>query len=347
MILFTTLFACRPDPGPRSCDTEGAHLVVAGVDPTFRSAALSVVVPATECAATVPVLVGPDPLVRTLDGHVAVVDRAGPQRVQLFAHGAYGVPAAEFAVTPRNANIHDVAQAGDHLLLTQYDGAGVAVHDLRGQLVETIDLTPFADADGLAEPDRLVWWDGAPHVVIQRMSREGGRWSAVEEGWLMPVDGAEGVEIGPNPRLARSSPRDKLGILTGLYGVADGEVTLLEAPNGALRPLLGEQEEAVDFTHAVMTSTHLVVLATSLSWDPVESTMYCIDLEEGRIARGPRERGWWVDAVAAGDDVYVAVRGFGGEGVEPGVLHVEPHRCAVRRVPVPMELDPYSIDWVH
>lgn len=71
--------------------------------------------------------------------------------------------------------------------------------------------------------------------------------------------------------------------------------------------------------------------------------MRCRDLATGTWTEGPSDPGWAVDAVAWGELVWVGLRGgWGGPGVEPGLVAVDPRTCA-RVDAVPLLLEPYAL----
>ena len=357
-LFLPTLLSCATEPPEAACDLAAPHLLVATVDRRFSTGLLAAVDPATGCTTSLPaVSLGPDPLVRALPGaagspdRVAIVNRAGPRNLSVYDAGRYEVPAAQVGLDP-GANVHDVASVGDRLVTTAYDAGTIEVRAADGQLDHVIDLAPWADADGLAEPDRFVIGaDGLQEglqVVLQRMTRATDGWRADEMGQLVAFDAESGettlvADLGPNPRVGPVSGGPVV-VASGLFGAPDGDLTVLGAPS----PLVREQGLGVDIGHVAVLGDQAVVLGTSFDWEPVRSVLLCIDLRTGSVQEGDASEAWWIDAVPVPERgaVFAAARGFGDATERSGVFEVSAATCSMEAVGDPLLLDPYALAWV-
>ena len=119
-----------------------------------------------------------DAVVRVVGGRVFVVNRFDGASVQELD------PAADFATRWRcsvgaGSNPHDIALASaSKAYVTRYDATSLAVVDpsvgpsCKGFVVDTLDLSAYADADGLPEMDQMVLVGDHLFVSIQRLSRD-------------------------------------------------------------------------------------------------------------------------------------------------------------------------------
>jgi hypothetical protein len=124
-----------------------------------------------------PAAVAADAVVRVLDDRVFVLNRFGSNTVVELDPGDLG-ELWECSVGA-GADPHDIVLAGpDKGYVTRFDSTKLAIVDpsagpggCAGFLTGTIDLGPWADADGFPEMDQMALVDGLLFVSIQRLDR--------------------------------------------------------------------------------------------------------------------------------------------------------------------------------
>lgn len=331
------LLACAPGPGAHDCDLTGPHAVVGTSD--FVTGALAAVTP-DGCIADRLLTTGGDVVVRSTPARVWVLQRTGGDTLMGFAHGDYGVPEVETVVAPQG-NAHDLVQVGDRLFVTLYDADHLAVIGLDGAPLGEVDLSAFADADGLPEADRLVVTEAGLFVALQRLDREAG-WLS-DGGVIARIDPdtlevVESWSTGPNPRLAAHPDGVGLVIATGHWFAADGALELLWPDTGRRDTVLPEAGLQLDLggtAGGVVTATGLEVGGDSVLARWTDAGGW------SELATGPS---WFVDLTVAGDAVWVASRpGFADAG-EAALWRVD--EAGAEAVAAGFALPPFSLAWV-
>lgn len=343
------LVGCGPAAGGPDCALEAEHLLLATTD--FEVGALAAV-DARGCVRDTLASTDTDPLVRALPGGwVAVADRARGDALRLYEAGRYEAPRFEVVVEPEG-NLHDVARVGDELWLAPFERPALVRTDLDGNRLGTVDLSAWADEDGLPEVDRVIPGPTRVYVGLQRLIRGGSVWQA-DEGVIVAVDpddpDAGPVEVarpGPNPKLAPDpSDPERILALTGRYGSGDGALVVVDPAEGTAVPLVSEADLGFDLSAVAGIGQHAVLLGVDFAADG-PSRLVCVDLATGAVTDGRTTDGWFVDAAAGPDQVYVGVRtGFAGARAD-GVLAVDPATCGSDPVVDDLALDPYALAWV-
>jgi len=311
MLLALAMWGCAPVPADHACDLSGPHVVVATTD--FVGGALAAVTvddSGDACVADRLVSIGGDAVVRSTDRRVWVLERTGGSTLTAYDPGAYQQPVVEVVVAP-GGNAHDLVRYDDQLFVSLYDEARIAVLDGDGDPVGEVDLSPYADADGLPEVDRLVVTDVGLFAALQRLDRDSG-WVGTE-GYVVRIDPADlSVETlwstGPNPRLAAHPDGERLVALTGHYFAPDGALEVVDPVDDAVDPLLVEEELGFDLG----SSAGSVVVGTAFE-EGGDSVLAGWDADGVRVLQ--EGAAWYVDAVSTPLGVVVATRrGWGGQG---------------------------------
>lgn len=97
--------------------------------------------------------------------------------------------------TGRGSNPYDLVFAGDgSAWLSRYSRNSLWIIDpVDGRKIDTVDLSAYADADGLAEVSALYYHSGYVYAAIQRLNREvigENVWPPVGESFLVKIDTA-------------------------------------------------------------------------------------------------------------------------------------------------------------
>ena len=140
---------------------------------------------------------------------------------------------AEFAVSvdeERSANPHTlVVDEHGHGYLSVFGGDAVQVFDVSDvddiALLDTVELAPFADDDGLPEMGMMVACGNVGFVAIERLDQNQG-WAPVDHSYLVPFEmdtnatfdfddthqGPDAIELlGVGPKNFRADPSDPAG----------------------------------------------------------------------------------------------------------------------------------------
>ncbi|MCB9776952.1 MAG: hypothetical protein H6742_00135 [Alphaproteobacteria bacterium] len=283
-----------------------------------------------------------DPAVISTGGSVFQLDRYGYDVVRAFAPGEWEEPRFEVALADL-ANPQDVEVCADRAFVSQYGLAALAVLDPgTGLLVGSVDLSAFADADGLPETTGLVG-DGAGrlYVTMDNVDREGD-WGSVG-GHVVQVDcetmavtdswtasGSTGIARHPDGRLMVSVLGEGLRWLD-----PDGE---------GLGPVFWDAAAAgFEGTRVVLWEEHALVVALD---EDYAYRIGCLDLTDGAFTVA-EESPLYLFAMAANDrgEAWLAARRHWEtpEG-ETGAVVWDIATCsAITATPLSTTLAPYSI----
>lgn len=332
---------CRWSPLPQ-CPPQGDHLVIATTD--FEAGALATV-DGPACIGDRWSSLGPDPLVRAVDGDLLVLDRAGGDRVRLFEPGQYTEPTHDFSPGV-SVNLHDVIAVDGQWWFAPYERSAILRTDMRGELLGEIDLSVYADEDGLPEIDRLVVRGDTVYASLQRLDRTES-WTP-REGMVIGLSDAGSVvsdaEIGPNPKLYPDpSDPETLLALTGQWYQPDGALVRYDPRSGAVQTLLTEARIGADLGAMAGVGPHLVLLLVD---ENNLSHLLCYDLDTGELIEGTPSEAWFVDAVAAEDTVYVAVRTGWEDELARELWSVDPMTCEETVIFDSFTLDPYTMAYL-
>ncbi|RKZ13845.1 hypothetical protein DRQ53_03470 [bacterium] len=198
------------------------------------------------------------------DRWVFIVNRLyGDNILVLDRNSGYGV-VTQYSVAATGLNPRDIhvapsagpASAPGRAFIPLYESNLLLVCDaLSGNNVVTIDLSTFADADGLCEMDRLVELPASPGhpsgrlaLSLQNMDRSGSTWIPTDAAQLVLIDiateslidadpvapGMQGIDLqltNPFWRLSYGAVAGGWKILvncTGQYGVQDGGIEMVD-----------------------------------------------------------------------------------------------------------------------
>jgi hypothetical protein len=136
----------------------------------------------------------------------------------------------------------------------------LVVRPTAGQLLETVDLSPYADADGLPEPTWIRHVNGKVYVLLQRMTGL----KPTDHSSLLVVDGATPVveqelhlsAVNPYGLMHYSEELDALVITeVGNFGENDGGIEYFRPTTSALSGIaVSEQTLRGDILEAVIAS---------------------------------------------------------------------------------------------
>ena len=277
------------------------------------------------------------------DGRVYVVNRLGQDNILVLDEADLRTPVAQFSVG-NGTNPHDIEiVAPGKAYVTRYDAASLLIVDPRdGAELGEIDLSAFADGDGLPEVSRIVRVGERLYLSCQRLDRDGG-WGPADVSYLIVVDlatdtlididpdaeGVQGIPLGAaNPNsLAVAGDRIAVGVVVN-FGDRAGGVEIVDTAAGrSLGLAVSEEDLGGDITSMVLAGGdrgYAVVadenfangvrpfdLASGAVGPPLENIsggfIPHLAVDGGRLIVA--DRGSWDDPDAAGLKLYDAATG--------------------------------------
>ncbi len=245
LIALLTSQGCVTSPGGSGDDDDSSadsafqtHAVVTTTD--FSVGALATVDLDTRELREEITATSADPIVRVDSGLVFQINRWMFDSVRVYEPPDLQQPVLEFS-TGAGSNPHDAVLCDGAIFVTRYHEAALGVYDLdTGIGLGEIDLSPWADEDGIPEASTLVRRGTTIYVGLQRMIREGAFWPADPDGGVILEIDCEAREVtgewstGPNVAIqAHPMDDDALLLIEGIYTDESGAITL----DGGLRTL--------------------------------------------------------------------------------------------------------------
>ena len=293
------------------------------------------------------------------DGRVYVVNRLGQDNILVLDAMDLRTPLAQFSVG-NGTNPHDIEiVAPGKAYVTLYDRASLLVVDPRdGAELGEIDLSAFADADGLPEVSQIVRIGERLYLSCQRLDRDSG-WEPADVSYLIVVDiatdtlvdvdpdaeGVQGIRLSAaNPNgMAVTGEQIAVGVVIN-FGDRSGGVEIVDtAANRSLGLALSEEDLGGDITSMVLVGPDrgYAVVADENFANSVRS----FDLSRGTVG-APLENtsgGFIPDLAADGDRLIVADRGSFSDPASAGLKFYDAATGAFLRGPIDTGLPPSSI----
>ena len=293
------------------------------------------------------------------DGRVYVVNRLGQDNILVLDAMDLRTPLAQFSVG-NGTNPHDIEiVAPGKAYVTLYDRASLLVVDPRdGAELGEIDLSAFADADGLPEVSQIVRIGERCYLSCQRLDRDSG-WEPADVSYLIVVDiatdtlvdvdpdaeGVQGIRLSAaNPNgMAVTGEQIAVGVVVN-FGDRSGGVEIVDtAANRSLGLALSEEDLGGDITSMVLVGPDrgYAVVADENFANSVRS----FDLSRGTVG-APLENtsgGFIPDLAADGDRLIVADRGSFSDPASAGLKFYDAATGAFLRGPIDTGLPPSSI----
>ncbi|MCK4549778.1 MAG: hypothetical protein KAU49_06400, partial [Candidatus Krumholzibacteria bacterium] len=187
-----------------------------------------------------------DAVARWYNGLVYVINRAGADNIQILD------PENNFSTlsqhsTGNGTNPKDIAFVSPNkAFVSRYNSNDLLImNPATGATLGTIDLSQFADGDGLCEMDHMLIKDNILFVAIQRLDGN-NYWMPVGDSYIAVIDavadtlmdvdpGSPGVQAipltAPNPFTDLKFDSDGYTILVacvGLWGMTDGGIEMID-----------------------------------------------------------------------------------------------------------------------
>lgn len=324
----------------------------------FQTGSVALLDPGTGTARADLLTIHSDAVVRYHGGRIYVINRLGQDNVLVLDPANPATPLLQFSAG-NGSNPQDLEFASEgKAYVSRNNSAALLVVDPRtGESLREIDLSGFADADGLPEQAEMALVGNRLYVACQRLDRDAG-WVATESV-LVAVDTATDEVVDWDPaqdgvqalRLQSVNPGNLVALgtrlyvaQTGQYGVNDGGVEVVDLDSGrSLGLVLGEAALQGDLTALALVSPdrgYGVVSAADFS-----NSVRPLDLSSG-TAGAPlpgHSGGYTPDIEVDGDHLIVADRGTFSDPAGAGLLIYDAATGAFLSGPIGVGLPPAGI----
>ena len=273
--------------------------------------------------------VGSDAVVRIHEHRVYVIDRLGDNIQVLDPFDDYATVLQ--CPTDSGSNPHDIAfDRDDKAYVTLFNETDLLIvdptvdDDCVGFVRGRIDLSVFADADGIPEMDLMAVIGDRLYVSIQHLDRR-NFFAPTGLGQIAVIDMDEDAVIGeialgaPNPfgvtKGLTVDGGDLLVPMAGQFGVADGGLQRVDAVNQELKPfIITESQLGGDITDFVIVYDRVGYLV--ISKPDFTNALVQFDPGAGTVTRTILNAGFIAD-IELNDrgELYLSDRSGGNEGV--------------------------------
>ncbi len=316
-LLLATLTACGSSGGDAgrtftvaNATFDGTTLVVAAADFTSTEGRLFAATPeASPTVASGPDPVATDVVLRTAGGLVYALNRFGADNLQAL-DPALGLATTYQVSTGSGSNPHDLVLTDGRLYITRYGTASLLVADpTDGHELTTIDLSPFADADGIPEMDQMALWRGKLLVTLQLLDEDsffsptGHSTVAIIDPATNRVSGSFDLQ-GVNPASRLASDGSHLYVVTtGSFGVADGGVErIADDLTGSTTVVQGSDLGGDLGQLAIVSPTKGYVVVSSTDWQHPDNRVVRFDPATGDIGATVYETTAYLPEITASPD---------------------------------------------
>lgn len=318
------------------------HALVATVSEDYATGALATVRLDDWAVDDTLVDVSGDPAVFFVGGTIYQLDRYLNDTVRTYAPGEYGAPEHEWALE-EGANPHTVAWCDGLAVVVAYGRDQLTMWD-NGLLQGTVDLSDYADADGIPEVSTAVVGDnGRLYLGAHQFDRDDG-WSEAG-GLVLEVDcAARAVTQSwdvPTPDVYANPGQPGTVLVAG----RDDGIRTLDVETGTLSaPVVAP--EAIPGTVSAMAAwgDHAVI---ALFDEDDHYSVHCATLGDGTVELIEARTNFLTTAVANDrGEVWVSARTHWADPTgETGTLVYDADRCAslTTQGAIPTLLAPFGI----
>ena len=280
-----------------------------------------------------------DSVVRVDGGYVIVINRFQHDSVRLYDPDDLLTPRTEFSAGA-GSNPQEALLCAGRLFVTRLELDSIGVYDPESGLpVGDVDLTAWADDDGIPEAATMARVDDSLYVGLQRLDRDDAWLPAADGGRVVEVDCdtmevARGWTTAPNV-VVREHPRRSGALLLsdGPYWTADN----LVATEGGVRELDLAEDEVGDYLLTEESlGGHIVGLVASASGYGLLVTaedeghrILCLDMEDWTTTELAFTSGW-IPEVGVSDQglAFVPIRGWIDPQLQGGVVVYDLQDCS-------------------
>jgi len=166
----------------------GQKAVVVTTD-FFSAGGLSVYDPQTTTATNDVILIHSDAVVRTHGDRVYVLNRLNQDNIIVLSKDDLTTPIIQYS-TGDGSNPHDIEIVSeDKAYVTLYERDYILVlNPATGDSLGAIDISAYADADGIPETSQLTSYQGKLYAVAQRLDRNGSFFPPTDFSTVIVID---------------------------------------------------------------------------------------------------------------------------------------------------------------
>ncbi len=190
MVVSCLMVACGNKDNPITSDPDLALQANLAIMTTtdYNSGNLSSLDLQTQVATLDHLTIHSDAVVRVYRDRVYVINRLGQDNVIVLNRGDLKTPLTQYS-TGNGSNPHDMAFAsGDKAYISRYERTQLLiVNPATGDSLGAVDLSGFADADGLPEMSQLALYGNRLFVACQRLDRDNG-WVPTDASAIAVID---------------------------------------------------------------------------------------------------------------------------------------------------------------
>ncbi|MDE2890818.1 MAG: hypothetical protein OXR72_21660 [Gemmatimonadota bacterium] len=329
----------------------------------YTSGALSSLDLGTNTAANDHLVIHSDAVVRVYRDKVYVLNRLGQDNVIVLDRGDLATPLTQYS-TGNGSNPHDIAFVSEEkAYISLYERTLLLiVNPVTGDSLGSVDLSTFADADGLPETSQLSVHGGQLFAACHRLDRENG-WVPTEFSTIAVVDvttdhlvdadpaaeGTQGIEMtSKNPAgAARRGSKWIVSAVNTYSDLTDGGIEVIDLE--AMRSegmVLDEAAVGGNLSSLVMTSDsdgYAVVTDENFV-----NTVKRLDLTAGSVSQGlDGLSGGFVPGLGVfGERLYILDQGSFGDPASAGVKVYDVSTDELVAGPIGTGLPPSSIAFV-
>jgi hypothetical protein len=294
------LLCCTPDGGG-GADLEGQAALVITTD--YGSGAYSAIRLADLAQVNTIETVHQDSICRwdPITGFPYVVERLGADAVAVVDTTADWLIANEYSVGA-GTNPHDIAVTAPDRAYVSLFGADhlLVLHPTEGTVLDEVDLSTWADGDGLPEASGLVHVDGTVYAALQRLENL----QPVNQAYLLEIDGATGAILDGHPLAKTPSGRLRWNpvlerivlVESGSFSdPTDGGIELFDPATGQTSGLIvTEAQLGGDIVDAVLASESVGFAVVGTNSDGAGRTrVVMFDPGSGEVTRVLEDADAW------------------------------------------------------
>lgn len=282
-------------------------------------------------------------------GMIYVVNRLGADNILVLDPADPGIPVTQFSVG-NGSNPQDIeVLSADKAYVTRYESTEMLIVDPRdGTEVGTIDLSAYADDDGLPEMTQIVRVGDLLYVSCQRLDRNAG--FVPGEGVLVIIDSATDAIVG-DIALSAANPNGMITagdriIVSGSAGFGDrlGGIDVVDTRSASSLGLAITEEQLGGDISALVLRTSNAGFAVVLD-ESYANSVVPVNLATG-VVGAPLEglSGGFIATIAIdGDRLLIGDQGSFTDPTSAGLKIYDAPTGAFRAGPVDTGLPPNSI----
>jgi len=351
-LLLAAAWAAVPAPAG------AADVFVATTSADYGTGSIALLRDGAAAAETNVLTIHSDAVARYFGGYVYVVNRAGQDNILLLDPAAPRSPRGQYSVG-NGTNPQDILVLGpDKAYVTLHERDYILVVEPRtGTELGRIDLSLFADADGLPEAATMARVGNRVFVGIQRLDRT-AYWEPAGDSYLAVIDAETDALIDADPtaagvqgvRLAATNPGalQAVGSLVivqavGSYMALDGGIEVVDASTLASRGLLVTEEQLGGQCDGLAMASPTRGYTTAATWPDHRVVPFDLSARTVGAALQRHSGGYTPSLAVDGDRLLVADRGTAANPNAAGLLVYDAATGAYLAGPISTGLPPNHI----